>query len=166
MRPPSILDSDPLAIYLQDHLAGATAGFELARRLAANNRSNEYGRALAAVAQQVGEDREALIDAMRRLGIGPDRLKNALSWGAEKLGRAKLNGKLVGYSRLGRLEEIELLLLGVQGKLALWRALRLRSGEDPRLRAIDIDALIRRGDSQRRRLERQRLTAADEALAG
>ena len=166
MRPPNILDSDPLAIYLQDHLAGATAGFELARRLAANNRSNEYGRALAAVAQQVGEDREALIDAMRRLGIGPDRLKNALSWGAEKLGRAKLNGKLVGYSRLGRLEEIELLLLGVQGKLALWRTLRETKGDDDRLAGVDLDALIARADSQRRRLERERVRAARDAFAG
>jgi hypothetical protein len=155
-----------LAIYLNDHLAGATAACELARRAAANNRANAYGPVLAELADEIREDHEALEDVMRRLGVGRDRLKLIAAWSAEKAGRAKLNGRLLSYSPLSRLEEIELLLLGVQGKLALWRALRLRSGEDPRLRAIDIDALIRRGDSQRRRLERQRLTAADEALAG
>ena|SRR5919108_6141355 len=164
MRLP-LLESEPLAIYLTDHLAGSTAGFELARRLAANNRSNDYGPELAAIAQELGEDRQTLIDLMRRLGIEPDRLKNAVLWGAEKLGRVKFNGNPLRYSPLSRLEEIEMLLLGVHGKLAAWRALRDTRAHDERLRGIDLEALIARADSQRERLDHQRVSAAREAFA-
>src|SRR5919108_4456396 len=143
MRLP-LLESEPLAIYLTDHLAGSTAGFELARRLAANNHSNDYGPELAAIAQELGEDRQTLIDLMRRLGIEPDRLKNAVLWGAEKLGRVKFNGNPLRYSPLSRLEEIEMLLLGVHGKLAAWRALPGTRGPHARPRRIHPGAHIAR----------------------
>jgi len=57
-----------------------------------------------------------------------------------------------------------MLSLGVEGKLALWLSLRHTHAADPRLRGIQLDALIDRARSQRRRLERQRRRAADEAL--
>jgi hypothetical protein len=101
---------------------------------------------------------------MDRLSIGHDRLKVVGAWGAEKLGRLKLNGSLVSYSPLSRLEEIEGLSLGVEGKHSLWQSLKLTHGDDPRLRGVDLDALINRARSQRRRLERQRRKAAEEAL--
>jgi hypothetical protein len=163
-RPENLVRGDPLAIYLNDHLAGSTVGVELVRRAAANNRSSEYGRALARLANEIEEDRAALEELMSRLGIGRDRLKLLVSWGAEKAGRAKPNGRLVGYSPLSRLEELELLLLGVTGKLAMWRALRLVQADDERLRDVEFDPLIERAESQRRRIERERLKATREAL--
>jgi len=54
----------------------------------------------------------------------------------------------------------------VQGKLALWRTLRETKGDDDRLAGVDLDALIARADSQRRRLERERVRAARDAFAG
>ena len=153
-----------LATYLNDHLAGSVAGVELARRAAASNRSTALGRALVQLAHDIEEDRSALEDVMRRLEVGKDRLKVAASWGAEKLGRLKLNGELLSYSPLSRLEELELILLGVEGKLALWRALRHRLGDDPRLRGVDLEGLIQRAQSQARRLERHRLRAAEDVL--
>ena len=86
------------------------------------------------------------------------------AWAGEKLGRLKLNGSLLSYSPLSRLEEIEGLSLGVEGKLGLWQALKVTHGDDGRLRGVDLDALITRARSQRRRLERQRRRAAEEAL--
>jgi hypothetical protein len=159
------LGDDRLSIYLNDHLAAATAGANLARRAASSNEGTEYATGLRSVAAEVEEDRVALMDVMRRLAVGTDRLKIALARGAERAGRLKLNGQLLGYSPLSRLEEIETLSLGVEGKLALWRALRSTHGLDPRLAEIDFDELVDRARSQRRRLERLRLRAADEALA-
>jgi hypothetical protein len=156
---------DALAIYLNDHLAGATAGLELARRSASNNRSSRYGPVLEDLVEEIAEDRDALVEVMRRLSVGRDRVKLVVSWAAEKAGRLKLNGELLRYSPLSRLEELELLSLGVEGKLSLWRALRRTHGADPALRGIDLDDLIERALSQRRKLERQRRRAADEALA-
>ena len=160
-----LYSTNRLAIYLNDHLGGATAGAELARRTAASNRSNDYGPVLAELAKEFEEDRKALVDVMQRLSVDRDGLKVLLSWTAEKAGRLKLNGELFRYSPLSRLEEIEALSLGVEGRLALWQALELTQAGDARLRGVDFEELIKRARSQRRRLERQRRRAAQEALA-
>jgi hypothetical protein len=159
------LGEDRLSIYLNDHLAGATVGVDLARRAARNNRDNTYGTTLNAIADEIEQDRRTLTTLMDHLEIGQDRVKVALSWGLEKASRLKLNGELLGYSPLSRLEELEALALGVEGKLSLWVALRRTHGSDPRLDAIDLDELIGRARSQRRRLERLRVRAAEEALS-
>jgi hypothetical protein len=155
---------DRLSIYLNDHLAGSTAGLDLARRAASNNEGTPYGRVLAEVAVEIAQDRDALIEVMARLSVGRDRVKVAAGWAAEKLGRLKPNGSLLSYSPLSRLVEIEGIALGVEGKLSLWQSLKVSHGDDPRLRGVDLDGLINRARSQRRRLERQRRRAADEAL--
>jgi hypothetical protein len=148
-----VAPSKYLAIYLNDHLAGAVAAVELARRAE-----------LGALADEIEEDRRALLDIMARLDVGQDRLKVAASWAAEKVGRLKLNGELLRSSPLSRLEELEVLGLGVEGKLALWRTLRQELADD--LQGVDLDALITRARSQRRRIERLRLEAARSALSG
>jgi hypothetical protein len=153
-----------LRIYLQDHLAGSTAGLELARRTRGANEGTEYGPPLARIADEIEADRRMLQGVMEDLGFGGDRLKIAGAWALEKAGRLKLNGELLGYSPLSRLEELEALSLGVEGKLALWKALDRTLGSDPRLQDVDFDELVERARSQRRRLERQRARAADEAL--
>lgn len=48
----------------------------------------------------------------------------APAWAAEKLVRLKLNGRLRGYSPLSRLLELEMLHIGITGKLELWQALQ------------------------------------------
>lgn len=151
-----------LAIYLADHYAASVGAVQLVRRVAASNRGTSYGAVLSALADEIEEDRQALQLIMQRLGVQPDRSKAALAWGAEKLGRLKLNGQLTGYSPLSRLEELEILALGVEGKLGLWRA--LEHGVDHGVPEAELQTLIKRARSQRRRLERQRLEAAAEAF--
>lgn len=153
-----------LAIYLNDHLAGATGAHELVRRSAVSNRESAYGPFLSELAEQIEEDRQTLIEIMRALGIGIDRLKVTAGWGAEKLGRLKLNGQLLGYSPLSRLVELEGLSLGVGGKLALWRALQQLQPDEPRLAEVDLARLVRRAEQQLDELEANRLSAAAEAL--
>jgi hypothetical protein len=158
-------DRKYLPIYLNDHLAAAVGATQLARRAAGSNRDNSpYGELLARLAEEINDDRHALQDLLKRLGVRGDAVKIVASVGAERLGRLKLNGELLRYSPLSRLEELELLLLGVTGKLALWRALRGALGGDPRTDGVDFDELIDRATSQRRRLERLRERAAAEAL--
>ena len=60
---------------------------------------------------------------MDRLGVGQGKLKPLAAVLGERLGRLKLNGRLRGYSPLSRLDELELLQIGVVGKRRLWRAL-------------------------------------------
>ena len=148
-----------LAIYLNDHMAGSTGAVELVRRAAGSNRGTEYGETLAQLRTEIEHDREALASIMRRLGVGIDRVRMGLAWSAEKLGRLKLNGQWSGYSPLSRLEELEVLELGVAGKLLLWQAL-----SQTVIPADELAPLIERARSQRARLEDLRREAAIEAL--
>jgi hypothetical protein len=155
-----------LAIYLNDHLAGATVGRELARRAAHSNRDNaDHGSFLSRLAQEIDEDRRSLLAVMDRLDVKVDRIKVLAGWGGEKLGRLKLNGRLRGYSPLSRLVELEGLALGVQGKLALWRTLDRLDLDMDRDRT-DLGELQRRAQDQLERIEAHRQRAVDDALGG
>jgi hypothetical protein len=160
------VDRKLLGIYLNDHLAGSVTGIELAKRAAANNRETDVGRTLEGLAAEIEEDQQALERLMDDLGIGRDRLKQGGGWLAEKVGRLKMNGSLLGYSPLSRLVELETLMLGVRGKLALWRALERMAAMEPELRSVDFATLARRAESQIEELERMRLEAASLAFAG
>jgi hypothetical protein len=153
-----------LAIYLNDHLAGATAGVELARRALKENRDNEYGRFLTTLAEEVAEDRRTLIELMERLAIPRSRVKVPAAWAAEKVGRLKLNGSLRGYSPLSRLLELEGLAVGIEGKRAMWQTLLQIQAYHERLGDFGLETLIARADDQRQRLEPHRLNAAREAM--
>jgi hypothetical protein len=152
-----------LAIYLNDHLAGATLGVELARRLRASNEDDPaFGPVLTEVCAEIEADREMLKAAMDRLGVGQSKLKPLAAVLGERLGRLKLNGRLWGYSPLSRLDELELLQIGVVGKRRLWRALEhTHAGELP---SFDLGALAERATEQLRRLEALHLKAAALAL--
>ncbi len=155
-----------LPIYLNDHLAGATAGVDLARRSASSNEGSEFGELMGRLAEEIESDRKALEDIMDDLGVSKDPLKIGAAWLAEKAGRLKLNGHLVKYSDLSRLLEFEGLALGVEGKGALWRSLRHIASVEPRLDTGRLDELIARADRQREELERYRVRAADIAFDG
>jgi hypothetical protein len=135
---------NPLSIYLNDHLAGSAAGLELARRVGD-----------AALADEIEEDRQTLIDVMRRLAVDTDEVRQAIAWVGEKALRVKPGGPL---------HDLEALSLGVEGKRALWEALRHSRADDPRLDGIDLAALSLRAQSQRSRIEEQRLAEAGRAL--
>src|SRR4051794_41215440 len=115
------VDTRLIAIYLNDHLAGATGGLELARRALGANRGSDFEAPLERLATEIAEDRAALADVMTRLGVARDPLKVWAGWAAEKWGRLKLNGRISGYSPLSRVLELEVLALGVEGKRTMWR---------------------------------------------
>jgi hypothetical protein len=153
-----------LGIYLNDHLAGAIAGSELVKRAARNNEGTPLGVFLSRLATDIDEDRGALETLMSDLGVRRDVVKDAAAWMAEKVGRLKLNGRLVGYSDLSRLVELEGLSLGVEGKLAMWRNLSRVRERYAALNKTNIERLIQRAEAQRRELEEARQEAAVNAL--
>ena len=126
MRMP--LDSKYTPIYLNDHLAGSTAGLALAKRALGSNRDTQFEPALERLVREIDEDRESLREIMRALGVGEDPVKKLVPYVAERAGRLKLNGSFFSYSPLSRLVEFEGIALGVTGKLALWIALSISAG--------------------------------------
>jgi hypothetical protein len=154
-----------LAIYLNDHLTGATVGLELAKRARGSNQGSEYGDVLEAVAREIEEDRETLQRLMASLEVKRDHPKVLFGWAAEKVGRLKPNGQILGYSPLSRMIELEALFLGITGKLSLWEALAEVAGEDARLDPDELARLSERAERQRSEVGRLRRRAAREAFA-
>jgi hypothetical protein len=155
---------DPLAIYLNDHLAGATGGLELARRVAGAGQVPAPAAELRQFAQEVAEDRDTLLRIMGTLGLPVRSYKVWAGWAGEKAGRLKLNGQLTTRSPLSGLEELELLRLGVEGKAAGWRTLRALADRDSRLAAGPLDELISRALRQAGFLEESRVRAAGQVI--
>jgi hypothetical protein len=153
-----------LGTYLNDHLAGSMVGGELARRITRQNSDNEYGREIAEIAEQIEQDKLELRRIMTRLDVPQKRLRLGIAWAAEKVTRLKPNGRLVGYSPLSRVLELEGLVIGITGKLELWRTLDQLEDANPALDEAQIRELIRRAESQRDRVEDLRLKAAAEAM--
>ena len=159
-------EHDFLGIYLNDHLAGATGGVGLARRMAAAAApGSESARVLSTLAAEITQDRAALITIMGALGIPVRGYKVFAGWAGEKAGRVKFNGHLLTRSPLSALEETELLRLGVEGKAAGWRSLRALAERDGRLDADRLDDLLERARHQSDTLETLRIAVAERVLA-
>jgi hypothetical protein len=154
-----------LGIYLNDHLAGAMGGLELAKRCLENNRGTALGTDLERLIAEIEEDRAVLESIMDVMEVHPNPAKQAMVWLAEKVGRLKLNDQLIGYSDLSRLLELEALSLGVEGKVKLWTSLSAVKEDHPALRGVDLDALSRRARQQVQLLENHRTEAAATAFA-
>ena len=75
-----------LGIYLNDHLAGATIGTELARRIAGSRPEAGDRETLRPLAGQISDDRQALPGVMGALGVPVRRYKAGAAWLAEKTG--------------------------------------------------------------------------------
>jgi uncharacterized protein DUF1990 len=158
---------DLLGIYLNDHLAGATTGTGLARRMAASAEpETKRAATLSRLASEITADRAALLRIMATLGTPVRGYKVFAAWAGERAGRLKLNGRLLTRSPLSDLEETEMLRLGVDGKAAGWRTLRALAERDSRLDAGRLDDLLARADRQSSELESLRISTAERLLAG
>jgi hypothetical protein len=149
-----------LGAYLNDHLAGATGGSALARRIARTHEDDEAGP-LHRLAADVEEDRTALLSQMERLGVRPRPDKALLARVAEVLGRAKPNGSLLHRTPLTPVFELEMMALGVVGKAAGWRSLLAVAARDERLDSSELENLVARAEAQVATLEALRVRAAD-----
>jgi hypothetical protein len=157
------MDLHLLGIYLNDHLAGSVVGTRLVRRIAKHNEGNQYGSEATRLTGEIQEDKATLEALMDRLGVHKKKPRLAIAAVSETLGRLKPNGRLLGYSPLSRVIELEALMLGISGKLELWKSLKVTG---VRVDAIDVDELIQRAQEQRDRVRDLRLQAAREAFGG
>ena len=152
-----------LGIYLNDHLAGATAAVRRAERTAKANDGRELSTFLRGLVADLAEDRRELEDIMRSLGVKPGRRKQLLGRLGEQAGMLKLNGRVTTYSPLSRLAELDALSLVLEAKRLLWVAL---AESIPERVGIDrLDRLIARAEQQRAGLDEQRRVAAQEPFA-
>ena len=152
-------------VYLNDHLAGATLGSNLAKQIQVQNVGTALGELMGSLAPEIEADRQTLIEVMKRLDISQNPVKRATAWMAEKASRVKLSGQTSGEPELGAFMALETLCLGVQGKLCLWTALKKVADRYEPLTSMNLDELIERAQTQHSALERERMAASSRALA-
>jgi len=153
-----------LDVYLNDHLGGATLGSDLAEQIREQSEGSPLGDQMAGLAREIEADRQTLAELMEQLGTPRNPVKQAIGWLAEKVGRAKFAGATSGEPDYGLFMALETLMLGVEGKLSLWKALKEIADEHAPLAATDLKGLIARAESQRDALERERIAAGRRAF--
>jgi hypothetical protein len=156
------MSDETLIMYLNDHLAGSVGAIAMVERAIGENAGTLFGRRLEEVLKEIRKDQAVVRDLIERTGSKENPLKKAGAWLAGKAGRVKLGGSEPG--QLARLEVLETLAMGIQGKRALWRALRVVLGKHVALHGLDLDLLERRAVEQHDRVEEWRLEAAREVL--
>ena len=154
-------DSDNIAIYLNDHLGGSAAALELLDSLR-GDADPELGEVLEAVQDEIVEDREVLLGVMRSLDVEPGAVKQVAGRIAGAALRLQASEAVTRSAELSQLVRLEVLVLGISGKIAGWTA--LGASQDGRLEGVDIDSLVERARSQLLRVEPYRLRAAAAAL--
>ncbi len=157
------MSDSPLGTYLNDHLAGSTGAVEMVERAIKENAGNALGSRLQEILGEIQADQQVLQRLIERVGSVEDPLKKAGAWLAEKAGRMKMAGTHKP-EELARMEMLETLSMGINGKLSLWRALRSVSSKHGALRELDLDLLERRAADQLEQVEALRLEAARDVL--
>lgn len=156
------MSREHLATYLNDHLAGSVTAVELIDRLA--EEASELSPFLARLKKEIEADRQHLVDLMARLHIPQSRIRKASGWLVEKITEAKLEVDDQSGGLLRRLERLEAVVLGIDGKLALWHSLEAASNVDAQLQGPDYVLLAQRAREQRAGVEALRIEAARAAL--
>jgi hypothetical protein len=137
-----------LSIYLDDHWAAAAGGLRLVQRSLRSNRDTRWSSRLDWLASEIETDERTLARVRDELGANGGGVKRAAAVIGETLGRLKLNGRVVGYSPLSRVIELEA-LVGVIAKRSLWVSLEAAelAGQGS-VAALDTAALTRRAEEQ------------------
>lgn len=157
-------DTDTLDAYLNDHRAGATGALNLIRRMAESEDVPTPAAFLEELADRVEQDLRTLEDVMERLDVSRDTARAAAGWLGENVSRLRLSPVITGSDHLSHLLELEMVSMGIQGKVMLWQSLQRAVGGDSRLLDVDFEALVERGRRQFDDVQAHRLDTAEAAL--
>jgi chromosome segregation ATPase len=157
---PERLDDDHLSAYVQDHLAGSTGGVSLAKQIA-DDEQGARRTAMETIAKEIEADQEKLESLMDRFGVSSSQVKQLGALIGEQLGRVKLRLS----APAGHILRYESLIMGVTGKLHLWRGLLAVADLDSRLNREELETLERRAEDQRARLEELHAEIVRETLS-
>ena len=151
-----------LDTYLNDHMAGATAGTNLAKMASEEHQTDEHGPFFSEIYAEISADKDTLGELISALGVEESASKTAL---------AEVGSKLMGPKftageddELNAFVTLETLSIGVEGKVCMWKALKTVANDYPAFGEFDIDDLLARATSQREKLEAQRQKIAPQAL--
>jgi len=151
-----------LDTYLNDHIAGATAGTNLAKMAAEEHQTDEHGPFFSEIYAAIQADFETLQQLASALGVEESAAKGALAEIGSKMMAPKFTAG--DDDELNAFVTLETLSIGIEGKVCMWKALKTVESEYPAFKEYDIDELLARATSQREKIEAQRQKMAPLAL--
>lgn len=137
--------TDAVKTYLNDHQAGAMGGEELAASLSEHLPQHAD---LSTIAGEIAEDRKTLQRLMDKFDAQGSSVKQAGAMMMEKIGASVFGGGSEASQNIVFLKQIEILKMGVHGKLCLWQALGEVSDSDERLAGFNFERLAGRAQDQ------------------
>lgn len=160
------MSRDALPTYLNDHLAGSVAALELLDRLIEHAEVGAVREQLAGLRAEIAADQQTLEDILHQVGGHTSPVRSFAGWLAEKAGQLKLLFDDPERGKLGRLQALEVLQLGIHGKQGLWSALRAVQPQVPALHGLDFARLETRADAQHAQVQALRIDSARRVLTG
>ncbi len=148
--------SDSLQSYLHDHLAGSHFATNLLGALQEQYKKEPLGEFAGTMLVEVAQDQKILEQIIQQVGTAHLDLTESVGWLAERASQFKLHRDKAGAG-LGTFEAVEVLALGIRGKLALWQGLPAIRELDTRIPAFDFGQLASRAEDQFARVDAQRL---------
>jgi len=155
--------NDSLAIYLHDHYAGSHFAIELLDSIQKQYATEPLGDFARSISDEIEQDRHTLRHLIETVGKSHLDAAEVLGWFSEKLGQLKLRRD--HSAGLGTFEALEMLGLGIQGKVSLWTVLPEIRKVDPRIPDLDFATLLSRAQTQYNQVEEQRLRLASTTFA-
>jgi hypothetical protein len=154
--------SEPLVTYVNDHLGGARIALQLLEAMRDQHDDQRFRDFAAVLLPEIQAGDRTLRFIAEKIGSGFSAVKEVGGWLLEKATRLKLGH--TGSADFAMFESLELMVLGIHGKLCLWKALQVASGPDSRLREFDFEELIGRAQQQYDKVESERLKLAQTVL--
>jgi len=159
------MDQD-LQRYLNDHLAGSAGAVDLIDNLATRQEDPAEAAFFHSLKAKVEADREQLRNLLTRTHLEESttlQVAGKLTAGASNL---KLKWEGLEPGKLGMLEALEMLTLGIQGKRLLWVLLSeiapaFPEWKDIRFSDLELEAIEQRDAVEKRRLEHGRASLID-----
>lgn len=164
--PTDAASTEHFEAYLGDHLAGSAAALDLIEKIRAENEGTSLAEFLENLGKEIEADKVTLEAVMERLGVPTSSIKQVAGKVMEKLSRMRLNDRVTGGPAVTELMELEMLSLGIEGKVSLWRSLQQVAATRPELAGFGLETLVDRGLEQRAAVERHRLESAARAFSG
>lgn len=158
------MTSNYLSTYLSDHLAGSVSAEELVSHLLELELDPELESALRDVGESIGRHQEQVRSLLRVRGDREHRGKSVGGWLAEKLVRPVLASS--GEDQFGMLRSLEMLILGMHGRVALWQTMEVVVPSHPELSGFDATVLRVEAQHQVEKMDRLRVATARTALRG
>jgi hypothetical protein len=151
-----------LDTYINDHLAGATAGTNLAKIASEEHQTDEHGPFFSEIYAEIRADFDTLQELASALGVEESASKGALAEIGSKVMAPKFTAG--DDDELNAFVTLETLSIGVEGKVCMWKALKTVAGDYSAFEQFDVDELLARAEGQREKIEAQRQRLAPQAL--